>query len=122
MGRTTILLVAALGFGGCTETKSTGKVAVAPVAGVITHHDQLEAAVGQEVTIVGLQSRTKQPTVCGADVDGDYALSDREVTVRGILHRLVTTDVDPMTANRGPGTFYSVVDPKTGELAKTTLR
>ena len=35
--------------------------------------------------------------------------------------RDVVTDADNMSANRGNGTFYSVVDPATGRLAKPSL-
>ena len=89
---------------------------------LITDASQREGAVDHEVTIVGVQTRTKIPTVCGVDVDGAYALSDRRVIVRGVLRRTVVTEVDPMTANRGTGTFYSVIDPATGVLAKTAPR
>jgi hypothetical protein len=92
-----------------------------PLDVVITEPNQRAAAVGRRVTIIGVQTRTKLPTVCGVDVDGDYALSDREVIVNGVLHRDVVTEVDNTMANRGRGTFYSVIDPATGALAKTAL-
>ena len=110
--------MAGVALAACTETKSPPGSALAP-EGLITSADQLEAAVGKSVTLLGIQSRTKTPTVCGVDVEGDYALSDRKVIVRGVLRRHVVTEVDPMTANRGPGSFYSVEDPATGQLAKT---
>lgn len=56
-----------------------------------------------------------------ADVHGVYALSDRTVIVRGVLRETVVTKVDPNLAGRGPGTYYAVVDPATGELARTAL-
>lgn len=91
---------------------------------LITHPSQRQAAVGRHVTILGLQTRTKIPQVNGVDVDGDYELSDRRVRVDGILQKHVVEprerDPDePAIATRGPGTYYSVVDPKTGELART---
>ena len=83
----------------------------------------LDAHLGAVVTLVGVQTRTKQPTVCGADVDGDYALSDRTVRVTGVLHRTIVNRPEPkpgdeMVATRGSGTYYDVTDPKTGALAR----
>lgn len=92
----------------------------------ITDRSQLDAAVGKLVTIVGEQTRTKVPTVVGVDVDGDYELSDRRVRVTGILQRHVVEPREPdpeelAVATRGPGTYYSVVDPSTNTLAKPVL-
>src|SRR5262245_36079921 len=80
-------------------------VACASASVVVTRPDQLEAVVGKTVTVIGTQTRTKIPTVCGADVDGEDALADREVIVEGVVKREVVTEVDPMTANRGTGVF-----------------
>jgi hypothetical protein len=93
---------------------------------VITDPSQLDAAVGKLVTIVGEQTRTKVPTVLGVDVDGDYDLSDKRVRVTGILHRHVVEPREPdpdelPVATRGPGIYYSVVDPATNVLAKPVL-
>ncbi len=86
---------------------------------LITHVDQREASVDREVTVVGIQTRTKVPQVCGVDVDGDYALSDREVIARGVLRRIIITEVDNTIANRGTGTFYWLEDPTTGRISQT---
>ena len=85
---------------------------------VITDPGQRAAAVGERVRVVGVQTRSKIPTVCGVDVDGDAALSDKRVVVIGILERVVVDEVDPYAASRGPGTFYQVIDEKTGRLAR----
>lgn len=85
---------------------------------LITDASQRAAAVGKRVRIVGVQTRTKIPTVCGVDVDGDYQLSDKRVVVTGVLERTVVEQVDPYAASRGPGTFYRVVDQQTGRLAR----
>jgi hypothetical protein len=99
----------------CSRPHATETAASA----LITDRQQLDAAVGSIVTIVGVQTRTKIPTVCGVDVDGADELADHKVIVRGVLHRDVVTEASPTAANRGNGTFYSVVDPATGQLAKT---
>ena len=80
----------------------------------------LDAHVGKTVTLIGPQTRTKQPTVCGADVEGDYELSDKVVRVTGVLARTVVDNVDEreQVATRGPGVYYSVEDPKTKRLAR----
>jgi hypothetical protein len=70
----------------------------------------LEERVGQRVVLEGLVSDTKCPQVQGVDA---WELADyrgRRVRVSGILHKSLVkaTDVDPMVANRGAGTFYSL--------------
>ena len=92
---------------------------------VITRESQREAAVGRRVTIRGVLTRTKIPTVCGIDVGDAYELSDRNVVVNGVLQRTVVPPRDPSApeaASRGPGTFYLVVDPATGRIAKPVAR
>lgn len=92
---------------------------------VVTDAEQVPALVGKLVTLVGKQTRTKQPTVLGVDVDEDYSLADETVRVTGIVRRWVV-ERDPnegvppeeMIATRGAGTYYSIVDPETGRLAK----
>lgn len=92
----------------------------APV--VITDPGELDKHLGDLVTIVGEQTRTKIPTVLGVDVDGDHELSERRVRATGILQRRVVKPEDledgPIMASRGPGTYYSVIDPDTKHLAK----
>jgi hypothetical protein len=93
---------------------------------VVEQREQLDAVVGQRITLIGVQSRTKQPMVLGVDVDGDYALSDRRVRATGVLERRTVApepfDPDaPARTSRGPGTFYSLVDPQSGDLARTEL-
>jgi hypothetical protein len=81
----------------------------------------LDALVGQEVTLIGVQTRTKIPSVCDIDVEGDYDLSDTVVFATGILQR---TEVkprgkgEPIVAWRGPGVYYSLTTPD-GGLATT---
>jgi hypothetical protein len=91
---------------------------------IITDPSQREAAVGKLVTVVGVQTRTKAPTVAGVDIDADDALADKRVRVTGILHKKVVEPRPPsapIVASRGPGTYYHLVDPKTGTLAKPVL-
>lgn len=98
-------------------------VATSSGAIVITDPSQREAAVGKLVTVTGRQTRSKQPTVAGVDVNGDYALSDVQVRATGRLERYVvgvpSIADDVMMATRSPGTYYALVDPATGYLAKS---
>src|SRR5512139_1539538 len=89
---------------------------------VVTDCAKVPEHVGREVTLVGEQTRSKIPMVCGVDVDGDEALAGRKVAVRGVIRREVVTSADPTSANRGNGTFYSIVDASTGAPAKTRAR
>jgi hypothetical protein len=90
---------------------------------VIRASDERERAVDRNVTVIGVQTRTKQPTVNGVDVDGDWALAGRKVIAKGVLRRhVVRQHMEPealLVASRGPGTYFSVIDPETGQLAKT---
>ena len=93
---------------------------------VITTAAELDGAVGALVTLVGVQTRSKIPTVLGVDVDGAHELSDRRVRVTGVLRRHVVPDRpadpdEPVAASRGPGTYHFIVDPATGRLARPEL-
>ncbi|MFW5920658.1 MAG: hypothetical protein ACOCUS_02370 [Polyangiales bacterium] len=84
--------------------------------------EDLDSLVGRRITLVGAQTRSKVPSVCGVDVDGAYELSDKTVEVTGRLERHVIEErppSDPPIATRGPGTYYRLVDPATGDLAET---
>ncbi|MBI3206646.1 MAG: hypothetical protein HYZ29_34235 [Myxococcales bacterium] len=93
---------------------------------VITDAAKVDGAVGALVTLVGVQTRTKWPTVLGADVDGDYAMSDKRVRVTGRIEKHLQAG-PPMVdgayvQGRAAGsTSYRIVDPKTGALAKPSL-
>jgi hypothetical protein len=90
---------------------------------IITQSGRLDAVVGKVVTLVGVQTRTKVPMVLGADVDGDDALSEKRVRVTGRIEKHEQKGppmVDGMIAAGREGTSYSVIDPKTGHLAKPT--
>ena len=115
---TLIALLLVVGCASCGSTAPSrtpaGTNAPSTTDIVITGRSQREAAVGQQVTIIGVQTRTKIPTVCGVDVDVDYALSDKKVIVRGVLRRFVVPEARAadglVVASRGPGTFYQVID------------
>jgi hypothetical protein len=80
--------------------------------------------VGELVTVVGIQTRTKVPTVAGIEVGGDYTPSDRRVRATGALRRVVVeppSPNEPIAATRGPGTYYHLEDLRTGQLAKSVL-
>ena len=97
--------------------------AVEAATPVITDAAQLADHVGEVVTLRGVQTRTKIPTVCGVDVDGDGALSDQAVTATGRLEQEVVApaDVDPTEQSRGAGTFYRLVDVTSGALVHPTV-
>lgn len=115
-----------LGDAAPTASGATASSRSAEEPVVIDDRSQVDAAVGKRVVIIGTQTRTKTPTVLGVDVDVDYELSDRRVKVSGILHRRIVEpkapDPDELPiATRGPGTYYSVIDPATNTLAKPVL-
>jgi hypothetical protein len=105
----TFVLSAACLFG-CQRHALSRSVASAPAA--VT--PDLEQRVGQRVVLEGIVSNTKCPQVRGVDV---WRLEDyrgQRVRVSGILRKSVVAeaDVDPLVANRGAGTFYSLDDMK----------
>lgn len=117
-----ILLASILG---CSPPLGPQPVAEDPIEGGVTIVEgsqvDLASLVGKEVTLVGVQTRTKIPTVCGVDVDGDYEHSDTKVTATGILQRREVAPRgadEPIVASRGPGIYYSLHNPA-GGLART---
>ena len=88
---------------------------------VITSRDQLAAAVGKFVTLQGTVSNTRMPTLCGVDIESDSPdLRGQPAVATGLLEREVVTkeELDRQIAaegqfdNRGPGTFYRLIDPR----------
>ncbi len=74
--------------------------------------------------MVGVQARSKIPTLCGVDIDGDDAYADKSVRATGRLeeYTVVIRGADaPIVASRGPGTYYRLVRAKDAQLAKTSL-
>jgi hypothetical protein len=85
---------------------------------------KLDDLVGKTVTLRGEQIRSKQPTVCGADVEGFDSNGGKQVQVTGVIRRYEIkprAKGEPIVASRGPGVYYSIVDPTTGRLAVTVL-
>lgn len=124
--RTVVVMVGLL-LAACTKTENPTETKTTVTTKdeiTITDPSQREAAVGKSVVVIGVQTRTKQPTVNGVDVDGDYELSDKKVVARGILEKTVVPELPPAkdgmeVARRGAGTYYAVIDPATKMIAKT---
>ena len=124
--RTVVVMVGLL-LAACTKTEKPTETKTTVTTKdeiTITDPSQREAAVGKSVVVIGVQTRTKQPTVNGVDVDGDYELSDKKVVARGILEKTVVPELPPAkdgmeVARRGAGTYYAVIDPATKMIAKT---
>ncbi len=74
----------------------------------------LEQRVGQRVVLEGIVTNTKCPQVQGVDAWGLEDYRGQRVRVSGVLRKSVVTaaDIDPMVANRGAGTFFSLDDIK----------
>jgi hypothetical protein len=93
---------------------------------LITQPGELDAAVDRLVTLRGTVTDTKIPTLVNVDIESEAPdLRGSAASATGILRRRVVTqaDIDRQTsevgqfANRGPGTFYSLIDPSTGRVA-----
>lgn len=88
---------------------------------VITKSVDLEPYVGKEITIKGLVTNTKIPTINGVDVSSYQPdMRNQHAEAKGILEKWVVkpSKNDSEVTRRGPGTYYRLVDPVTGELAK----
>ncbi len=93
-------------------------------ASVLTSIANLEAYVGQKITIMGKISNTKTPQILGIDIDytGDtYTPKTGKAT--GILVKtIVLKDTSGIQkASRGAGTFYRLQSLDGDFIAKATL-
>jgi hypothetical protein len=105
----------ALAFCACSESM------------ILTRPAELAAAVGKTVTLRGTVENSKIATLCGADVDSDSPdLRGQPAEATGVLEREVVTQAEldaaiaekGQFANRGAGTFYRLIDPRTHALAR----
>jgi hypothetical protein len=94
---------------------------------LIKHPDHLETALGLLVTLVGVVSESKVPTLLGVEVQSESPdLRGKPAMATGLLEKSVVTqeELDRLTlqrgafANRGPGTFYRLVDPSWGNTVQ----
>jgi len=90
---------------------------------LIQHPNHLETAVGLLVTLIGVVSQSRVPTLLDVEIESVTPdLRGKPGTATGMLERSVVTqeELDRQTLrrgqfpNRGPGTFYRLVDPNTG--------
>jgi hypothetical protein len=104
------LLLSAACLLGCQPSASSPPIASAQSAAT----PDLEQRVGQRVVLEGIVTNTKCPQVQGVDAWGLEDYRGQRVRVSGVLRKTVVTqaDVDPLIANRGAGTFYSLDDMK----------
>jgi hypothetical protein len=87
----------------------------------LTDRSQLAACVGKRVTLRGVVSRSKIPSILGVDVDAAYALSDRLGVATGTLTTYTIPEREPgelVMASKGPGTYYSLTALDGNGLAK----
>lgn len=94
---------------------------------MIKHPDHLETAMGLLVTLVGVVSESKIPTLLGVEIESESPdLRGKPATATGLLEKSIVTqeELDRLTlrrgefANRGPGTFYRLVDPNWGNTVQ----
>jgi hypothetical protein len=115
---------------GCQTQSPPTAAATQPVI-VLKDGQDPASAVGYRVRVEGVITASKQPYIDGVDVqmplrriagtDQDQVddLRNQPAWAEGVLIRHVVTpdEVDNFTQNRGAGTFYSLIDPFTGNLA-----
>jgi hypothetical protein len=116
-----ILGLTLLALAGCWSEVELGN----PV--LITREEQREAAVGHAVTVQGVVSDSKVPTIVGVEVNaGSPSLRGMPAVATGWLRKRIVTKEDldredkkmgGISAHAGPGTYYSLEDAD-GKLAK----
>lgn len=80
---------------------------------LITERSELANYVGKIVTIKGIVSNTKIPTIIGVDISSDDPdLRGKTAKATGILVKWVVNseNIDVLSQNRGIGTFYRLKD------------
>lgn len=88
---------------------------------IIESSEQLDKYVGKSITIKGVVTDTKIPTIMGIDiVSDDPNLRGKLGVATGILQKTVFTEdeIDKYAANRGAGKFYKLKDPETNFAAQ----
>ena len=81
---------------------------------VLTDIKDLDQYVGRTITIQGVVSNTKIPTIIDVDVDSfNPDLRGMKSQATGVLIKWTVDpkDIDPYSQNRGAGTFYRLKDP-----------
>jgi len=112
MSRVIAIALACFAFGCTTQSQQPA---------VLTDATQLDAHVGNLVTVRGEVTNTKIPTIIGVDVQSfDPDLRGQQAEATGILQRHVVTPeqiAEANYANRGPGVFYRLKDQSSDYLA-----
>jgi hypothetical protein len=91
---------------------------------LITHPNDLGTAIGLLVTLRGVVSESKLPTLLGVDVTSDEPdLRGKPAEATGLLEMSVVTQEEldreqlrrGTLPTRGPGSYYRLVDPNSGQ-------
>jgi len=90
---------------------------------IITHPNDLGSAIGLLVTLRGVVSESKIPTLLGVDVTSDEPdLRGKPGEATGLLEMSTVTQEEldreqlrrGTLPTRGPGSYYRLVDPNSG--------
>lgn len=93
----------------------------------VTDQSKLDLYIGKIITIRGMVTNTKIPTILGVDVRSDYPdLRDEVGEATGVLIKWTVTkdELDKAIkekkefANRGPGTFYRLKEMDSNSTAQ----
>ncbi len=105
---------------GSKETaKNTPKLPKNSVV-LITDEKQVDANVGKLVRLEGVVANSKQPTLLGVDISCDSLdLRGQKAWAYGLLDKIVAKEpeTEPISATRGAGTYYQLIDPSTKMFA-----
>ena len=89
---------------------------------VVTEPNNLDSYIGKEIIIKGKVSNTKIPTILGVDVNSFQPdLRGNMAQAQGVLKKWIVPESSKRNGEatrRSPGTYYRLVNPKTGEITK----
>lgn len=94
---------------------------------IVTNKENLDQYVGKLITIKGKIVYKHIPTIIGVEVSCknaykiDENLNGRIGTANGILTKIIVTEIDSVTQNRGVGTFYRLKYENSNRNSEVTL-
>ena len=112
------LITIALSVASCaSKQKLKGEI---PIIN-IDNKSELDRYVGQVITLKGMVTKSKVATIYGVDVKSAKPnLRGRMATATGLLEKrtIKPKDANRYSAGRGPGVYYRLKDPNTGQTVQ----
>lgn len=85
---------------------------------ILEREGDAEKYVGRLVAVRGTVSDSKIPRIRNVEVRADDSLRNREAYAVGILIKWTITEVDPLVASEGPGTYFVLYFDLAGKITE----